>query len=101
VQGPVRSALRLLQQPHQPGPFGRAAGDILRGQGFGRVRNAFIRIVNQADGAEIARYDLSEDASAETAMVFGELYRHGVKGAPPARAKPRVGAEVPSGRAHV
>ena len=47
-----------------------------RGQSFGQVRNAFIRVVNQAGGAEIARYDLSEDASTETAMVFGELYRH-------------------------
>ena len=46
-----------------------------RSQSFGQVRNAFIRIVNQAGGAEIARYDLSEDASTETAMVFGELYR--------------------------
>lgn len=48
-----------------------------RGQAFGQVRNAFIRVVNQADGAELARYDLSEDASTETAMVFGELYRNG------------------------
>ncbi|MEV6029245.1 TerD family protein [Streptomyces sp. NPDC052036] len=48
-----------------------------RGQNFGQVRNAFIRVVNQAGGQEIARYDLSEDASSETAMVFGELYRHG------------------------
>ncbi|MEU9451890.1 TerD family protein [Streptomyces sp. NPDC048277] len=48
-----------------------------RGQSFGQVRNAFIRVVNQANGQEIARYDLSEDASSETAMVFGELYRHG------------------------
>ncbi|MFT4083249.1 MAG: TerD family protein [Nocardioides sp.] len=48
-----------------------------RGQSFGQVRNAFIRVVNQADGAELARYDLSEDASTETAMIFGELYRHG------------------------
>ncbi|MFC0042667.1 TerD family protein [Actinomadura rayongensis] len=48
-----------------------------RQQNFGQVRNAFIRVVNQADGAEIARYDLSEDASTETAMVFGELYRNG------------------------
>jgi tellurium resistance protein TerD len=47
-----------------------------RGQSFGQVRNAFIRIVNQADGSELARYDLSEDASTETAMVFGELYRN-------------------------
>ncbi|GAA2265283.1 chemical-damaging agent resistance protein C [Streptomyces ruber] len=48
-----------------------------RGQSFGQVRNAFIRVVNQADDREIARYDLSEDASTETAMVFGELYRYG------------------------
>lgn len=34
-------------------------------------------MVNQADGQELARYDLSEDASTETAMVFGEAYRHG------------------------
>jgi tellurium resistance protein TerD len=46
------------------------------GQTFGQVRNAFIRVVNQADEAELARYDLSEDASTETAMVFGELYRN-------------------------
>ena len=48
-----------------------------RSQSFGQVRNAFIRIINQAGGAELARYDLSEDASTETAMVFGELYRNG------------------------
>jgi tellurium resistance protein TerD len=48
-----------------------------RGQSFGQVRNAFIRVVNQADNREIARYDLSEDAATETAMIFGELYRHG------------------------
>ena len=48
-----------------------------RGQSFGQVRNAFIRVVNQAGGAEIARYDLSEDASTEKAMVFGEVYRAG------------------------
>ncbi len=48
-----------------------------RGQSFGQVRNAFIRVVDQVGGAEIVRYDLSEDASTETAMVFGELYRHG------------------------
>jgi tellurium resistance protein TerD len=47
-----------------------------RRQNFGQVRNAFIRVINQADGAELTRYDLSEDASSETAMIFGELYRH-------------------------
>jgi tellurium resistance protein TerD len=46
-----------------------------RQQNFGQVRNAFIRIVNQADNGEIARYDLTEDAATETAMVFGEIYR--------------------------
>ncbi|MBY8888100.1 TerD family protein [Streptomyces sp. PTM05] len=50
-----------------------------RGQSFGQVRNAFIRVVNQADGKELARYDLTEDASTETAMVFGELYRNGAE----------------------
>jgi tellurium resistance protein TerD len=48
-----------------------------RRQNFGMVSNAFIRIVNEAGGAEIARYDLSEDASTETAMIFGEVYRNG------------------------
>ncbi|MDP9116285.1 MAG: TerD family protein [Actinomycetota bacterium] len=48
-----------------------------RGQSFGQVRNAYIRVVNQADSQEIARYDLSEDASNETAMIFGEVYRSG------------------------
>jgi len=47
-----------------------------RHQNFGQVMNAFIRIVNAADDREIARFDLSEDASTETAMVFGEVYRH-------------------------
>ena len=48
----------------------------VRKQNFGMVTNAFIRVVNEADGKELARYDLSEDASTETAMIFGELYRH-------------------------
>jgi tellurium resistance protein TerD len=48
-----------------------------RSQSFGQIRNAFIRVIDQTTGAELARYDLTEDASTETAMVFGELYRHG------------------------
>ncbi|HEV7659793.1 MAG TPA: TerD family protein [Allosphingosinicella sp.] len=48
-----------------------------RRQNFGMVQNAFIRVVNGEGGKEVARYDLSEDASTETAMIFGELYRHG------------------------
>jgi tellurium resistance protein TerD len=50
-----------------------------RSQNFGQVRNAFIRIVNDSNSTEIARYDLSEDASTETAMVFGEVYRAGAE----------------------
>ena len=50
-----------------------------RQQGFGQVRNAFIRVINAAGGAELARYDLSEDASTETAVLFGELYRNGAE----------------------
>jgi tellurium resistance protein TerD len=48
----------------------------VKGVSFGQVRNAYIRVVNQSDNTELARYDLSEDASTETAMVFGELYRN-------------------------
>jgi tellurium resistance protein TerD len=48
-----------------------------RGQNFGQVSNAYQRVVNQAGESEIARYDLSEDYSTETALIFGELYRHG------------------------
>lgn len=48
-----------------------------RAQNFGQVRNASIRVINRVDGSEVARYDLTEDASSETAMIFGELYRHG------------------------
>jgi tellurium resistance protein TerD len=50
-----------------------------RRQSFGQVRNAYIRVINQAGGSEITRYDLSEDASTETAMIFGELYRNGAE----------------------
>lgn len=47
-----------------------------RRQSFGQVANAFIRVVNEDTGAEVVRYDLSEDYSTETAMIFGEIYRH-------------------------
>lgn len=46
-------------------------------QSFGQVSNASMRVVNDANASEIARYDLSEDASTETAMIFGEVYRYG------------------------
>lgn len=47
-----------------------------RNQNFGQVSNAYIRIVDQASGSELIRFDLSEDFSIETAIVAGELYRH-------------------------
>ena len=47
-----------------------------RNQNFGQVADAFIRVVNDNGNTEIARYDLSEDSSTETAMIFGEIYRH-------------------------
>ena len=50
-----------------------------RGQSFGQVSGAFIRVVNDSNNSEIARYDLSEDSSTETAMVFGEVYRNGAE----------------------
>lgn len=46
-----------------------------RRQNFGQVSNAYIRVLNAEGNREIARYDLSEDASTETAMIFGEIYR--------------------------
>ncbi|MGV8898599.1 MAG: TerD family protein [Burkholderiaceae bacterium] len=48
-----------------------------RKQNFGMVHGAFIRLVNLETGVEITRFDLSEDYSTETAMVFGEVYRYG------------------------
>ena len=47
----------------------------LRKQNFGQVSHAFVRVVNKVTNNEVARYDLSEDASIETAMIFGEIYR--------------------------
>lgn len=50
-----------------------------RRQNFGQVSDAFIRVVNKATGTEIARFDLTEEASSNTAMIFGELYRAGTE----------------------
>jgi len=47
-----------------------------RRQNFGMVSKAFIRCLNAEGEREIARYDLSEDSSTETAMIFGEVYRY-------------------------
>ncbi len=48
-----------------------------RHQNFGQVSNAFVRLVNEDTGAEVLRYDLGEDFSIETAVVFCEVYKHG------------------------
>jgi tellurium resistance protein TerD len=50
-----------------------------RRQNFGMVSSAYIRIVNNDNNEEIARFDLSEDASTNTAMIFGEIYRYNDK----------------------
>ncbi|MRH91661.1 chemical-damaging agent resistance protein C [Nocardia sp. SYP-A9097] len=50
-----------------------------RGQSFGQVPDAFIRVIDRATGTELTRYDLTSNASTETAMVFGELYRRGTE----------------------
>ena len=47
-----------------------------RKQNFGQVSNAFVRVVDEANGKELIRYDLGEDFSIETAVVVGEIYRH-------------------------
>jgi len=49
---------------------------IARAQNFGQVSNAFMRVVDEKSNEEVVRYDLSEDYSTETALIFGELYRH-------------------------
>jgi tellurium resistance protein TerD len=47
-----------------------------RSQNFGQVSNAFMRVVDEKSSEEVVRYDLSEDYSTETALIFGELYRY-------------------------
>ena len=49
----------------------------VRRQNFGQVSNAYIRVVDAVSNQELIRYDLGEDFSIETAVVVGELYRHG------------------------
>lgn len=48
-----------------------------RNQNFGQVSNSFIRVFKEENDEELIRYDLGEDFSIETAIVIGELYRHG------------------------
>lgn len=48
---------------------------VERGQNFGSISNAYARVVNDADGKELARFDLSEESGTNAALVFVELYR--------------------------
>ncbi|TKI58172.1 TerD family protein [Brevibacillus antibioticus] len=48
-----------------------------RNQNFGQVSNAYARVLSASNGEELIRYDLGEDFSIETAVVVGDLYRHG------------------------
>lgn len=48
---------------------------IARRQNYGQVRNSYIRIVDDSNGQEVAKYELGEDFSLETAVEFGRLYR--------------------------
>ena len=50
---------------------------VQKGQHFGLIENAFIRLVNAANNTEMCKYNLSENYSGMTAMIFGEIYRHG------------------------
>jgi tellurium resistance protein TerD len=50
-----------------------------RKQNFGQVSNAYIRVVDEKNNAELLRYDLGEDYSVETAVIVAELYRNGAE----------------------
>ncbi len=47
-----------------------------KGQHFGKVRNAYVRLINKCNGQELYRYNLTENYDGYTAMIFSELYRH-------------------------
>ncbi|WP_028399315.1 TerD family protein [Ectobacillus panaciterrae] len=71
-----------INLPHVPANIEKIAFTITihdaetRSQNFGQVSNSYVRILNEANGEELIRYDLGEDFSIETAVVVGELYRH-------------------------
>lgn len=46
-----------------------------RRQHFGKIKNAFIRLVDNSNGQELCIYNLSDNYDGMTSMVFGELYR--------------------------
>lgn len=48
-----------------------------RNQDFGMIKNAYIRVVNPTNNEELIRYNLSENYGGQTALITGEIYRHG------------------------
>lgn len=72
----------MVDLPNVPADVAKIAVSVTihdahaRGQNFGQVNNAYIRCVDAVTGEEHARFDLSEDFSTETAVVFGLIYRH-------------------------
>ena len=49
---------------------------VAKGQHFGRVKDAFVRLYDKADGKELAKFDLTEDHGGKDAIVAGKMYRH-------------------------
>ena len=50
---------------------------VKRKQHFGMIKNAFIRVVNSANGEEMIHYNLTDDYSGQTSLIVGEIYRNG------------------------
>ena len=74
-------SIKVFLDKVPPGVHGLVIGVTIhdaeaRKQNFGQVMDAFVRLVNMDNDVEVARFDLSEDYSTETAMVFGKIYRH-------------------------
>lgn len=71
-----------VELPRLPGDIVRIAFCVTiheaeaRNQNFGMLNRSHIRVVNSLTGHEMVRYDLTEDAGVETAMIFGEIYRY-------------------------
>lgn len=73
----LRVALSCVPEQVQRIAFAVSIYDAeARRQNFGQVENAFIRVVDEANGQELLRYDLGEDFSIETSVIVGELYRY-------------------------
>lgn len=73
----IKVQLKKIPQNVQKIAFAVAIYDAKnRGQNFGQVQNAFIRIVDEATGRELCRYDLTENFSMARSVIVGELYLH-------------------------